>query len=287
MSSWGYLKKACVTSNIQNKQKQARDKHPGWQKPQKGNHSALQRGKERNCSHGVGMDVIKKLKTWRQKWKFYSRIRRQNWRNVLESRAKPGENKIRKLENQFRNSIIQIIGKVGREQRKWRRGTSNKIIQNIFWELMDINLQVVEDPLNFEHGRSIYTHTKALSLGNFWTLRENQWKKVKNQRTWNLNIRHLISKLEAKCQPSMAFSILREHYTPLRLPSPGKLSIIWNDFPKLFSVIKVTENLLPRNLLEDVLHQNEENQENRCGIQETGDQTKEKGDCQNDGDVRL
>lgn len=56
-----------------------------------------------------------------------------------------------------------------------------------------------------------------------------------------------------------------------------------------FSSIKVIKNLLPRKLLENLLHQKGVNKENRCGIQETGDQTKKKGkgDCQKDGDPRL
>lgn len=70
---------------------------------------------------------------------------------MSQSRAKPGENKIRILEDQFRSSIVQI-GKVEQEQRKWGRETSNKIIQNIFSELMDTNLKF-KDPLNFQHGR--------------------------------------------------------------------------------------------------------------------------------------
>lgn len=52
-------------------------------------------------------------------------------------KVEQNQERIRLLEDEFRSSMIPI-GKVEREQRKW----SNKIIQNIFSELLDINLKI-------------------------------------------------------------------------------------------------------------------------------------------------
>lgn len=145
---------------------------------------------------------------------FYSGVRRQNWRNLSESRAKPGEKKLKNLEYKFRGSIIQL-GKIG--NREWKGGTSNKIIQNIFSKLTDKCTN--RGHMNFQHDRSKSTRTKALALWNFLTLRKNY--REENNKSKNLEIDRRLVNSNTGSETSVKHTtcrFLRENSNPPRSP---------------------------------------------------------------------